>query len=101
MADVGDGGALEEIHDPPLALAPDPLHPAGADEGAVGVASGTVVERDRALHGLDDVPERDLVGRPGEDVASARPASRADDPQKSTEGKLERIQMAWVELREE
>ena len=24
-----------------------------------------------------------------------------DDPQKSTEGKLERIQMAWVELREE
>jgi FeS assembly protein IscX len=25
----------------------------------------------------------------------------ADDPQKSTEGKLERIQMAWVELREE
>ena len=25
----------------------------------------------------------------------------ADDPQKSTEGKLERIQMAWVELRDE
>ena len=25
----------------------------------------------------------------------------ADDPQASTEGKLERIQMAWVELREE
>jgi FeS assembly protein IscX len=25
----------------------------------------------------------------------------ADDPQKSTEGKLERIQMAWIELREE
>ena len=24
-----------------------------------------------------------------------------DDPQASTEGKLERIQMAWVELREE
>jgi FeS assembly protein IscX len=24
-----------------------------------------------------------------------------DDPLKSTEGKLERIQMAWVELREE
>jgi len=24
-----------------------------------------------------------------------------DDPQKSTEGKLERIQMAWVEVREE
>ena len=25
----------------------------------------------------------------------------ADDPQASTEGKLERIQMAWVELRDE
>ena len=25
----------------------------------------------------------------------------ADDPQASTEGKLERIQMAWVEAREE
>jgi len=25
----------------------------------------------------------------------------ADDPQASTEGKLERIQMAWVELRED
>jgi FeS assembly protein IscX len=60
---------------------------------------------------FEDIADGLLTAHPDEDPLSVRFTDLhrwvtelpgfGDDPQKSTEGKLERIQMAWVELREE
>jgi FeS assembly protein IscX len=59
----------------------------------------------------EDIAEALLESRPDVDPLSVRFTDLhrwvtelptfADDPQASSEGKLERIQMAWVELRDE
>jgi FeS assembly protein IscX len=59
----------------------------------------------------DDIAERLLAAHPDVDPLGLRFTELhrwvcelpgfADDPQASTEGKLERIQMAWHELRED
>jgi FeS assembly protein IscX len=59
----------------------------------------------------DDLAERLLAAHPDVDPLGVRFTDLhrwvcelpdfADDPKASTEGKLERIQMAWVEQREE
>ena len=56
----------------------------------------------------EDVAERLFEARPGQDPLSVRftdlhrwiteLADFADDPKESSEGKLEAIQMAWLEL---
>ena len=59
----------------------------------------------------EDIAERLLASRPGLDPLSVRFTDLhqwvttldgfADDPQASSEGKLEKIQMAWLELYKE
>jgi FeS assembly protein IscX len=60
---------------------------------------------------IDDIAEGLIAAHPDVDPLSVRFTDLhrwicelpgfADDPKASTEGKLERIQMAWVEQREE
>src|SRR5262249_22816900 len=71
---------FETIHHPSLSLGPSPVHPARAEQEAVRMLAHAHVERDRSLHGFDDVPEGHLVGRPTEDVATMGPPTRPDEP---------------------
>src|SRR4030095_7392109 len=61
---------FEEIHHATLPLGPHAIHPARAQQEAIGMLAHTHIERDRSFHRLDDVPDGHLVGRPTEYVAS-------------------------------
>src|SRR5437762_1983649 len=76
MPDVRDGRVFKKVHDPPLPLAPYPVHAARPQQEAVRMLPDADVQRDRPLDRLDDVAERDPIGGACEDVPPVRTAPR-------------------------
>src|SRR5579875_776355 len=78
--DFADRGVREDIEQRPLALLPNPEHPAGRLQAALLGALDAEIESDRTLDRFDNVAEGDRFGRTGELIAAAGTAPRPDQP---------------------